>query len=132
MNICVIGGNLGADPEMRYLPDGRAITVFNMANSTYGGKDLDGKTKYRTTWFRVNVWGPLAETVNAKLTKGNKVIVTGRVTQEFYTDKAGNEKASLKITANDIEFLVQKGVSNTIPIGENAEGELWDPSDELA
>ena len=72
----IIIGNLGRDPEMRYTPDGKAVTTFSVAASRrYGEKE-------ETAWFRVSVWGKQAESCNQYLQKGSKVLVEGRLTAE--------------------------------------------------
>ncbi|TFG49411.1 MAG: single-stranded DNA-binding protein, partial [Anaerolineales bacterium] len=71
-----IAGNLGRDPEMRYLPSGQAVTDLSVAtNRTF--TDSNGQKVTETTWFRVSVWGARAETVNQYLKKGSKVLIDG-------------------------------------------------------
>jgi len=75
----ILVGNLGRDPEMRYTPDGKAVTSFSVATSRkYNDKD-------ETTWFRVSVWGKQAESCNQYLTKGSKVLVEGRLRPDANT-----------------------------------------------
>ena len=75
----IIIGNLGRDPEMRYTPDGKAVTTFSVATSRkYNEKE-------ETTWFRVSVWGKQAESCNQYLTKGSKVLVEGRLRPDANT-----------------------------------------------
>jgi len=77
----IIIGNLGKDPEMRYSPNGSAVTSFSLAsNRTYKGND--GQQVKETTWFRITVWGNQAESCNQYLKKGSKVLVEGRLTSD--------------------------------------------------
>ena len=89
-------GNLGSDPEMRYTPDGDAVTSFSLACDT--GKD-------KTTWVRVSCWRQLAELANEHLAKGKKVFVRGRVRVSDYTDRDGERRYSLDVTADVLRFL---------------------------
>ena len=101
----ILAGNLGRDPEMRYLPDGTAVTSFSMAVSDGWGD------KKKTIWFRVSCWRKQAEFANQYLTKGNKVLVEGRITADenggprTWTAQDGTVRASFEITANNITFL---------------------------
>jgi len=70
----VLVGNLGRDPEMRYTPNGAAVTSFSVATSRRYAA-ADGTMKEETTWFRVSVWGKQAEACNQYLSKGAKVLV---------------------------------------------------------
>ncbi len=73
-----IAGNLGRDPEMRYLPSGQAVTNINVAtNRVY--TDSNGQKVTETIWFRVSIWGAQGESVNQYLKKGSKVLVEGRL-----------------------------------------------------
>ena len=110
-----IVGNLGRDPEMRYLPSGdnQAVTNINVAtNRTY--KKADGTKVTETTWFRVTVWGRRGETVNQYLSKGSKVLIKGRLSPEIRVYESNGEwKASYEVTANDVIFLSSKAEDNT-------------------
>ena len=78
LNKAMIIGNLGRDPEMRYTPNGQAVTQFTVAvNRNY--KDASGEWKEETEWFRVVAWAPLAERTAEYLRKGRKVYVEGRL-----------------------------------------------------
>ncbi|MBK9315490.1 MAG: single-stranded DNA-binding protein [Acidobacteria bacterium] len=106
-NKIVIVGYLGRDPEMRYTPQGTAVCNFSIA-TTEKRKDKSGESQDVTTWFRVNAWGRLAEVANQFLTKGKQVYVEGRLRQDEYTDRDGNRRQTLEVTANDIQFLGSK------------------------
>ncbi len=78
----VIVGRLGRDPEMRYMPDGTAVTSFNVATDRRWTDKYTGQPVQETTWFRVSVWGRQAESVNQYLSKGSMVLVEGHLTPD--------------------------------------------------
>ena len=88
LNKAMIIGNLGRDPEMRYTPNGQAVTQFTVAvNRNY--KDANGEWKEETEWFRVVAWGPLAERTAEYLRKGRKVYVEGRLQTRNWEARTG-------------------------------------------
>ena len=103
-------GNLGADPSMRFTPNGMAVTNISVATSNKYTKK-DGTKVDETTWFRVSVWGKSAEAVNSYLKKGSKVLVIGRMTVDKATggprvyESGGAWKASFEVTASEVKFL---------------------------
>ena len=107
-NKIMIVGYLGRDPEIRYTPQGTAVCHFSIA-TTEKRKDRAGEAQDVTTWFRVSAWGRQAEVANQYLTKGKQVYVEGRLRQEEYTDREGNRRQSLEVTASDIQFLGARG-----------------------
>lgn len=101
---CIIVGNLGKDPEMRYTQDGTAVTSFTVAVSRKWTAQ-DGSKGEKTWWFKVSCWRKLAETTNQYLKKGRQVMVIGEVEATAWTDKEGKPRASLELTARDVRFL---------------------------
>jgi len=101
----VIIGNVGRDPEMRYTQSGVAVTDFSVAVSRTWQNKTTNERQEETTWFRVSAWRGLAETVNEYVHKGMQVMVAGRVSADAYMGKDGEPKASLDITAIDVQFL---------------------------
>jgi single-strand DNA-binding protein len=107
----IIVGNLGRDPEMRYLPSGQAVTNFSMASSRqYTGSN--GEQVKETIWFRISVWGKMAEVCNQYLKKGSKVLVEGRLTVDnatggprVYTRQDGTTGSSFEVSAQTVRFL---------------------------
>ncbi len=100
----IIIGNLGRDPEMRYTPDGTAVTSFSVA-VTRRWTGSDGNQSEKTTWFKVTCWRKLAETTNQYLKKGRQVMVIGDIDASAWTDQEGKPRASLELTARDVKFL---------------------------
>jgi single-strand DNA-binding protein len=102
-------GNLGGDPEMRYTPSGVPVTSFSMA-VTRNWTGQDGQRQEKTIWFRITAWRKLAETASQYLTKGSKVLVVGTLEEpRAYTDRDGNLRAALEVTADTIRFLSTRG-----------------------
>jgi single-strand DNA-binding protein len=118
----IIVGNLGKDPEMRYTPSGTPVTSMNIAtNRKYTGSD--GQVVKETTWFRVSVFGKMAETCAQYLKKGSAVLVEGRLTPDknsggprTYQRQDGTMGATYEVFANNVRFLGSKGEGGTGPV----------------
>jgi single-strand DNA-binding protein len=105
VNKVIIVGNLGRDPEMRYMPSGDAIANIAVATS-YKSKDRNtGEQKEVTEWHRISFFGKLAEIVGQYLKKGSSVYVEGRLQTRKYTDKDGVEKYATDIVADQMQML---------------------------
>lgn len=94
MNIICVAGQLGRDAELRYMPNGDAVLGFSVA-------DDQGKDK-PTIWWNCSLFGKRAESLGQYLTKGQKVTVSGTVTEREYTDKAGEKKKAQDIRVSDV------------------------------
>ena len=104
LNKAMIIGNLGRDPEMRYTPNGQAVTQFTVAvNRNY--KDQAGEWQEETEWFRVVAWGPTGERAAEYLRKGNKVYVEGRMQTRQWEDKDGQKRRTTEVVAQTVQFL---------------------------
>lgn len=101
----IIVGNLGQDPEMRYLQDGTSVCSFSVAVSERWTDRRSGERRERTTWYRVSAWRELGETCNRFLSKGRQVMVIGRVSARAYTNREGEVAASLDMQAREVRFL---------------------------
>jgi single-strand DNA-binding protein len=104
VNKITLIGNLGKDPEMRYLPSGEAVAVFNIA-TTETWKDKQGGKQERTDWHRVEFIGRLAEVCGEYLKKGSSIYVEGSVRYDKWTDKDGLEKTMTKIRGDRMQML---------------------------
>jgi single-strand DNA-binding protein len=125
----VIVGNLGTDPEMRYTPSGSAVTNFSVATNRKWS-DSQGNQQEETVWFRVSVWGKMAETCNQYLSKGRQVLVEGRMRSDpetggprIWTDQNGQPRASYELTGLEVKFLGTRGDSGGDFIGAPGGGE---------
>ena len=105
VNKVILIGNLGADPELRYTPNGnRAVCSLRIATSDVF-KDKAGQNQERTEWHRVTVWGDQAENCNKYLSKGRSVYVEGRLQTRSWDDKDGNKRYSTDVVAERVKFL---------------------------
>jgi single-strand DNA-binding protein len=118
-NKITIVGYLGRDPELRYTPQGTALCKMSIA-TTERRKNVAGEAEEHTTWFRVTAWGRQAELANEYLAKGRQVYVEGRLRLEEYTDREGQKRYSVEVSANEIQFLGHRSDSP----GENAMEEM--------
>lgn len=102
----MIIGNLTANPEKRTTQSGKQVCTFTVAvNRRTDGAD----------YFRVSAWDKLGENCASYLTKGRKVAVTGAVSVNAYTDKDGNARGQIEVTARDVEFLSPKTEEDELP-----------------
>ena len=110
----ILVGNVGSAPEMKYTPSGIAVTTFSLAvNKRW--KSADGQQQEKTTWWRVTVWRQQAEFVSQYVTKGMRVLVEAEdVEARAFTDKSGNNRASLEITATAVRFMDSKKESGDL------------------
>lgn len=132
----IIVGNLGRAPEMRYTPSGQAVTSFSVAtNRQYTASN--GERVKETTWFRITVWGRMAEVCNQYLSKGSKVLIEGRLQSDpatggprTWTGNDGVVRASYEVTAEVVKFL-----SSRNEVESESTGSLSDlplpPSDDI-
>ena len=104
VNKVILIGNLGRDPETRYMPDGAAITNISVA-TTDTWKDKQGEKQERTEWHRVAFFGRLAEIAGEYLKKGSQVYVEGRLQTRKWQDKDGNDKYTTEIVADRMQML---------------------------
>lgn len=98
-------GNLGNAPELRVTQSGQSVCNFSLAVNRYWN-DASGQRQEQVTWWRIAVWGKMAEACNTYLAKGSKVLVAGdQVQARPWTDNAGEARASLELTARNVQFL---------------------------
>ena len=99
----IIVGNVGRDPELKFLQSGVPVCNFTVAVNSVTGQGEQRQEK--TTWVRVAAWRELAERCNQYVRKGSQVMVIGTVDARAYTDNSGQPQASLDMTARDVRFL---------------------------
>jgi single-strand DNA-binding protein len=102
MNLVVLIGALGKDPELRYTQNQTAVCSFSVATS----QKL--KDKEKVQWHSVVAWGQLGETCSKYLAKGRKVAVNGRLEYRSWEDKQGQKRISAEVIAESVEFLTPK------------------------
>ncbi len=110
LNNVNIMGNLTRDPEMKCLPSGKTVCSLSIANNRVFMKN--GEKTDEVSYFDVDVWGITAENCAKYLTKGNGIIVEGRLRQDRW-EKDGKPQARVKITASAVHFLPKKQNHNT-------------------
>jgi single-strand DNA-binding protein len=108
VNKVILIGNLGRDPDLRYLPSGEPVVSFSLATS-FRWKDKNGQMQERTDWHKIVVFRKLAEICNEYLKKGSPVYVEGRIQNRSWEDKDGNKKYSTEIIAQSVQMLGRKG-----------------------
>lgn len=105
VNKVIIVGNLGADPETRYLPSGDAVTSIRVATTDRYKDKQSGEMREATEWHSISFFGKLAEIAGQYLKKGSQVYVEGSLRTRKYTDKAGVEKYATDIRADTMQML---------------------------
>lgn len=121
VNKVILIGNLGADPETRYLPSGDAVTTIRIATSESWKDKTTGEKKEATEWHRISFFGRLAEIAAEYLKKGRPVYIEGRLRTNKWKDKDGNDRYSTEIVANEMKMLgSREGMGE--PRGEKEEG----------
>lgn len=98
-------GNLGGDPELKYMQSGSAVCNFSVAVTERWRDRNTNENREKTTWYRVAVWGRQAEACNTYLAKGRQVLVVGNVSARGYMNNNGEAAASLDLTATTVQFL---------------------------
>jgi single-strand DNA-binding protein len=115
VNKVIIVGNLGADPEIRYLTDGSAVANVSIA-TTETWKDKTTNEKHeKTEWHRVIFFRKLAEIVGEYLKKGSQVYVEGKLQTRKWTDKDGIDRYATEIIANDMKMLGSRQSAGNYP-----------------
>lgn len=108
INKATLIGNLGQDPETRYMPDGKAVTSISIATAEKWTDKQSGEMRESTEWHKVIFYGRLAEVAEQYLKKGKSVYVEGRITTRKWTDKAGIERYTTEIIASEMKMLGAK------------------------
>lgn len=120
VNKVLLVGNLGADPEVRYLPSGTPVATLSVA-STERRRQADGGAVEQTEWHRVSLYGNLAELARDLLGKGSQVYVEGRLRTDSWRDRNGNERRSTVIVASRMLALGGKAERRTPEVAAPAD-----------
>src|SRR3954471_4067442 len=104
VNKVILIGNLGKDPEVRYLPSGDAVTNISVA-TTDQWKDKSGEKQEHTEWHRVAFFGKTAEIAGEYLRKGNPVYIEGRIRTRKWQDREGQDRYTTEIVADRMQLL---------------------------
>ena len=112
VNKVILIGNLGSDPEVRYLESGSAVAKFSIATTeSYNNKN--GERVDQTEWHRIELWEGLAKVAEKYLKKGMQVYIEGRIRTDNWTDKEGQQKSGVTIRANSLTMLGSAPGSNS-------------------
>ncbi|MDQ6962694.1 MAG: single-stranded DNA-binding protein [Mariprofundaceae bacterium] len=104
LNKAILIGNLGQDPETRFMQDGTCVCNISIA-TTERFKNREGERQDRTEWHRVVLWGKLGEIANQYLRKGSQVYIEGKIETRKWKDRDGNDKYTTEIRANEMKML---------------------------
>jgi single-strand DNA-binding protein len=109
INKVIIIGNLGKDPEVKYMPNGNAVTNVTIATSESWKDKNTGEQQEKTEWHRVTFFRRLAEIVGEYLKKGSKVYIEGKLQTRKWQDQSGNDRYTTEIIAHEMQMLDSKG-----------------------
>lgn len=109
VNKVILVGNLGADPEAKYLPSGDAVANIRIATTDKYKDKASGEWKETTEWHRIAFFGKLAEIVTQYLKKGSSCYIEGKIRTRKWTDKDGQENYSTEIVADQMQMLGGRG-----------------------
>lgn len=121
VNKVIVIGNLGQDPEVRYMPNGGAVANITVA-TTESWKDQQGQQQERTEWHRVTLYRRLAEIAGEYLHKGSKVYLEGKLQTRKWQDQQGNDRYTTEIIANEMQMLDSRGAGQSMGQGG---GQSW-------
>ncbi len=126
VNKVILIGNLGKDPETRYMSNGDAVTNITVATTDIW-KDKNGEKQEKTEWHRVTFYRKLAEIAGEYLKKGRSVYIEGRLETRKWTDKNGVERYTTDIIANDMKMLGARSGSGSFESSEHEEDNSISP-----
>jgi single-strand DNA-binding protein len=105
INKVILVGNLGKDPETRYMPNGKAVTNFSIATSESWKDKQTGEQREQTEWHNIVMYDRLAEIAAEYLKKGSQVYVEGKLRTRKWQDKEGRDRYTTEINANEMQML---------------------------
>jgi len=109
VNKVILIGNLGQDPEVKYMPNGNAVTNISIATSETWKDKNTGQQQEKTEWHRIVMFGRLAEITGEYLRKGSKVYLEGRLQTRKWQDHGGQDRYSTEVIANEMQMLDSRG-----------------------
>lgn len=130
LNKVMIMGNLGADPEVRYLPSGSAVTNIRVATSESWKDAKTGEKQERTEWHRITLFNRLGEIAAQYLRKGSKVFIEGAIRTNKWQDQSGADRYSTDIIASNMQLMDSKGTGGSAPFEQN--DQMGDMPQEMA
>lgn len=112
VNKVILIGNLGKDPDVRYMPNGQAVANITLATSESWKDKNSGEQQERTEWHRVVFFRRLAEIAGEYLKKGSKVYIEGKLQTRKWQDQNGQDRYTTEIVANEMQMLDSRGGAN--------------------
>jgi single-strand DNA-binding protein len=119
INKVIIVGNLGADPETRYMPSGSAVTNLSVAPSETWKDKQTGEQQERTEWHKVAMFNRLAEIAAEYLRKGSQVYIEGKLRTRKWQDRDGNDRWTTEIVADEMQMLGGRGGGGSAPMSSD-------------
>ncbi|MEM7764059.1 MAG: single-stranded DNA-binding protein [Pseudomonadota bacterium] len=113
VNKVILVGNLGQDPETRYMPSGGAVTNLRIATSESWKDKQTGEPQERTEWHSIAMFGRLAEIAAEYLRKGSQVYIEGKLRTRKWQDKSGNDRYTTEVIADEMQMLGSRGGSGS-------------------
>lgn len=123
VNKVILIGNLGQDPEVRYMPNGNAVANVTLATSESWKDKNTGENQERTEWHRVVFFRRLAEIVGEYCKKGSKVYVEGRLQTRKWQDQQGQDRYTTEIVADQMQMLDSRGAGGSAGFGESQQSQ---------
>jgi len=118
LNKVTLIGNLGADPDVRYMPTGGAVTNISLATTRRWKDKQSGERREATEWHRVVMFNRLAEVAGEYLRKGSQVYIEGRIQTNKWLDKEGQDRYTTEIIASEMQMLGSRS-GGTAPLGNS-------------
>ncbi len=112
VNKVILLGNVGKDPEVRYLENGTAVANFSLA-TTENFKNKNGERVSNTEWHNIVAWRGLAEVAEKYVKKGSLLFIEGKITSRSWDDKEGNKRYTTEVVANNFQMLDKKSSNNS-------------------
>lgn len=128
VNKVILIGNLGRDPETRYMPNGEAVTNINVATSETWKDKASGEKQEKTEWHRVTFYRRLAEIAGEYLKKGSQVYIEGRLETRKWQDKEGKDRYTTEIIANEMKMLGSRSGQGEPAVREAPEEKAGKPA----
>jgi single-strand DNA-binding protein len=119
INKVILVGNLGQDPETRYMPSGSAVTNITVATNESWKDKQTGEQKERTEWHRVAMFNRLAEIAAEYLRKGSQVYIEGKLRTRKWQDRDGNDRYTTEIIADEMQMLGGRGGGGSAPMNQD-------------
>ena len=130
VNLVVAIGNLGRDPEIKYLQDGTAVANISIAvNEKWKGKD--GNAHERTEWIRAVLWGRLAEVAKEYLSKGDPIYIQGKLQTRSWEDKSGSKRSTTEVRVDVMKMLGTRGGGPSRSTSASHSKPSYDEDDEV-